>query len=232
MAALLFAHPASAQESDDETILRGAEVYSQTCSGCHQPGGAGISGQFPPLIDNPRVSDFEYMTDVITNGLQGEIEVGGVMYNSVMPAQATLSDDDVAAVIVYVQGGFVTPGAGEEPEGSGLPLAGTSLPALSGMAAVAAYAVAVAAFALVLGPRISTTIDRLNLSWTDAWMKAFVIFTFFVVFTVFVPSRVLQSQLVSSLARPVQDVIGSGLWVGGLAAGLWALWFAHRDKRI
>ncbi len=36
-------------------LREGAAVYTAICSSCHQPGGAGLSGQFPPLINNPNV---------------------------------------------------------------------------------------------------------------------------------------------------------------------------------
>ena len=49
---------------------------------------------------------------------------------------------------------------------------------------------------------------------------------------VVVPSMVLQSETVARLDRPVQDVIGVGLWSGGLAVGLLGLWYTHRERRI
>jgi mono/diheme cytochrome c family protein len=39
---------------------------------------------------------------VVTSGLMGELQVGGVRYNNVMPAQSGLSETDVAAVLSYL----------------------------------------------------------------------------------------------------------------------------------
>lgn len=34
------------------SVERGREIYATRCAGCHQPGGAGISGVYPPLWGN------------------------------------------------------------------------------------------------------------------------------------------------------------------------------------
>lgn len=38
--------------SASPSVERGREVYATRCAGCHQPGGAGISGVYPPLWGN------------------------------------------------------------------------------------------------------------------------------------------------------------------------------------
>lgn len=81
----------------------GAAVYNQSCASCHQPGGVGVAGSFPPLAGNVRVADPAYVEDVIVNGLSGPIEVDGVRYDTAMPA-VDLSDDDRAAVVEYIVG--------------------------------------------------------------------------------------------------------------------------------
>jgi mono/diheme cytochrome c family protein len=229
---------ASAQESepgdaaDVEVLQRGFDTYSAQCAGCHQPGGAGITGTFPPLNGNPAVEDTAYLIDTIRNGREGPLSVDGVDYDGVMPAFSTLSDDEVNGLVTYLQGGVVVPsGAGEEA-GTALPVATGTLPELSSMAIIAAFALAAAAGLLVLSPRIVSTIDRLDVPWLDVWLRAGIIVVYFVVATVFVPSAVLQTETVSRLDRPIQDVIGSGLWIGGLAVGLLGLWYTHRERRI
>ncbi len=92
----------TAQETTESDPL-GAEVYSSVCAACHQTDGRGLAGAFPPLVDNPNVADAAYLEEVILNGRQGEIVVGGETYNGVMPAFSTLSADEVTAVVGYVQ---------------------------------------------------------------------------------------------------------------------------------
>jgi mono/diheme cytochrome c family protein len=88
----------------------GAQVYA-TCSGCHQPTGAGLPGVFPPLAGH--AADLyalrggrAYLIDVMLYGLQGPIEVRGASYNGVMPAWPNLGDAQVAAVVNHVVAGF------------------------------------------------------------------------------------------------------------------------------
>lgn len=239
VAIMATAAPLSATEDapvDDvqqALLSEGAQTYNTVCAGCHQAGGVGVEGSFPPLINNAHVDDAAYVEGVIRNGLQGEIEVNGVTYNGVMPAFASLTDDQIDGVIAYIQAGFVVPGGGPAvPTGPTGPVAGTELPGLANVAIAGAFLLAAAAVAVVLGPRFAGRIDRLTLPWLDAWMKTALIVVFFIVFTVYAPSRVLQLETVAGLDRIVQDIIGTGLWLLGLAIGLWALWYAHRDRRI
>ena len=83
-----------------------------------------------------------------------------------------------------------------------------------------------------MAPRITGEVDRRTMPWLDAWMRTAIIVVGFIVFTVYVPAKVLESETVAKLDRPVQDIIGSGLWLMGLAGGLLALWYAHRQRRI
>jgi len=216
---------------DDDTLRAGAEVYSAVCSSCHQPGGVGLAGRFPPLIDNPSVDDAEYVDTVIRNGLSGEIVVNGVTYDGVMPAQSTLADQEISDVIAYIQSGFATP-AGPAPEIAAGPVAGTELPPLADFGMTAAFLIAIGAGALVLGPRIVAVGPRHQFSWVDAWLKTGVIVVGSIVATTIVPARVLELETVQDLPRTAQDLITVGLWSAAICATLWALWYAHREKRV
>lgn len=215
----------------DEILSEGADVYTAVCSACHQPGGVGIEGQFPPLLDNPNVQDTEYMETVIRNGLEGEIEVNGVTYNGRMPAFSTLPDEDVAAVIAYVQSGFAAPAAPPAAAGEAAADDGELPGGVNGLVWMV-YAIAIGVGLWVLADRIFGKIDRLTVPWLDAWLKTAIIVVWFIVFTVFVPSEVLQTEAVAKLSDTAQDLIGVSLWALGLGAGLAGLWFAHRESRI
>ncbi|MBU1494580.1 MAG: cytochrome c, partial [Actinobacteria bacterium] len=112
---------AAAQEPGEP----GEAVYRSICAACHQADGAGLPGVFPPLAGNPSVEDADYVRTVIGAGLSGPLEVNGVAYDGVMPAQSQLSDDDVEAVIAYLQAGL--PGAGAAPAAAGDPVLGREL---------------------------------------------------------------------------------------------------------
>ncbi len=227
------AEPVAETDTEYDDLLRdGAAVYSSVCASCHQPGGVGLSGRYPPLRDNPNVSDAAYISEVIANGRQGEITVNGETYNGVMPAQGSLSDADVEAVIAYIQSGFTTPASPVEAEVTTGPVAGTELPLLADYAWIGAFAMAALVLAMVLGPRVIAAHDRRELSWVDAWMKTAVIAVAGVVFTTVVPAKVLENSTVQDLPREAQDLIAVSLWGGGIVVMIGALWYAHRERRI
>ena len=84
-----------------QNVKLGETVYGNNCSSCHQAGGTGLPGVFPPLKGNPAVLDKDPSDHVsaIINGLQGKA-IDGVEYASPMPPfGASLSDEEVAAVV-------------------------------------------------------------------------------------------------------------------------------------
>jgi len=79
---------------------RGAQLYASTCAACHQAGGEGLPGAFPPLVKNPAVlaADGAKHIRSILHGVSGEV-IDGVSYPSPMPPfAAQLSDADVADI--------------------------------------------------------------------------------------------------------------------------------------
>ena len=98
-------------------VLPGEAVYATKCASCHQTGGVGIDGVFPPLAGNDRVADAAYVEDTIRNGRSGPLDVAGVTYDTEMVAVA-LSDQEIADVVAYVQtlAGGVAPPPTAAPE--------------------------------------------------------------------------------------------------------------------
>jgi mono/diheme cytochrome c family protein len=89
----------------------GANIFATRCAVCHGPQASGIPGTFPSLHE--QVVAFaksekgrDYLVMVVTSGLMGELQVGGVRYNNVMPAQSGLSEADVAAVLSFLASGL------------------------------------------------------------------------------------------------------------------------------
>lgn len=85
----------------------GAALFNANCAVCHQAGGVGSPGQFPPLKD--RIDKIAgtpegktYIADVVLNGLNGPIQAGGSPYVGFMPSLKALSDDDLAAILTYL----------------------------------------------------------------------------------------------------------------------------------
>ena len=105
-----FARGAAADELDaeaqaDDPLALGASLYDAGCAGCHQAGGVGLAGVFPPLAGHAAAlyrADPDYLPIVLLYGIQGPIEVQGSSYNGVMPPWGRFSDDDLAAILGYL----------------------------------------------------------------------------------------------------------------------------------
>lgn len=86
----------------------GAVIYSSICLPCHQAGGVGMEGKYPPLAGSEWVAkDPAIVSRILLNGLAGPIRVKGKTIESEMPALANqLDDDEIAAVLTYVRASF------------------------------------------------------------------------------------------------------------------------------
>ena len=58
-------------------------------------------------------------------------------------------------------------------------------------------------------------------SWLAAYLRALIVFGYFVIATVWVPDRAIQ--MVDGSSRFIQDVVVSAVWLVALAAGLYGL---------
>jgi mono/diheme cytochrome c family protein len=90
----------------EQSIKRGAEVYTTSCQMCHMQNGEGLEGSFPPLAK----ADFlekdktgKKAIGVVLNGMEGELTVNGKTYNVPMPSQSHLSDQQIADVLNYIR---------------------------------------------------------------------------------------------------------------------------------
>jgi nitrite reductase (NO-forming) len=85
-----------------ERIERGQRVFANICAACHQPGGQGLPGAFPPLAGSDFLNaDKPRAIGIVAGGLTGKVVVNGKTFESQMPA-LNLSDEDVANVLTYV----------------------------------------------------------------------------------------------------------------------------------
>ena len=101
--------PVVKKEKPAAAIATGPAIYINYCAACHKKGGEGVTGNFPPLKANRRVTgDKKSLISVVLNGMSGPIKVKGVEYNQPMPAFKFLNDRDVAAVVSYIRTNFGT----------------------------------------------------------------------------------------------------------------------------
>lgn len=102
---------ASGTLTKDEQIAAGKQLFTGTCSVCHQTSGEGLKGVFPPLAKSDYIAqDPKRVVHVMLHGLSGKVAVNGTEYNSVMPPMNQLTDDEVANIATYVLNSWGNPG--------------------------------------------------------------------------------------------------------------------------
>jgi mono/diheme cytochrome c family protein len=99
------------QSEEEITYARyytaGKQLYESKCENCHGHDGAGLAMLYPTLTDTTFLKqNKEKLACYIKNGLQGPIQVSGKNYEGIMPAQATLSDIEIAEIITYITNSF------------------------------------------------------------------------------------------------------------------------------
>ena len=100
---LLLATTISAQdETLSNSIKRGKLLYEDFCVRCHMPDGKGQKDIIPPIAKSDFL--FKHMEESIKalkfGGIDGEIIVNGVKYNSRMEKMG-LYDDEIADIMNY-----------------------------------------------------------------------------------------------------------------------------------
>lgn len=87
-------------------LAAGKAVYVQNCLTCHMADGGGVQDMNPPLSKTTWVlGDKNRLIKVVLNGLQDQ-DIDGEPYRNVMPAQAQLTDQQIADVLTYVRNSF------------------------------------------------------------------------------------------------------------------------------
>lgn len=100
--------PGAAQAASARVPVAGDAIFSAICLPCHQAGGVGVPGKYPPLAGSEWLAkDGAVAARIVLNGLQGPIQVKGNTYINEMPALGSqLEDDEIAAVLTYVRGAW------------------------------------------------------------------------------------------------------------------------------
>jgi nitrite reductase (NO-forming) len=113
LAAVTTAAAAQSQGTltQEDQVKAGQALFAGTCSTCHQPNGEGLAGVFPPLAKSSVLAaQPKRIVDILLHGLSGPITVNGKDFNSMMPAQTQLTDDEVANIGTYVLNSWGNPG--------------------------------------------------------------------------------------------------------------------------
>ena len=85
----------------------GSNIFMTNCAMCHQPGGQGVPGVYPPLKDSVGryvgvPAGRTYLAHVVSFGMTGTLSSQGQTYNGFMQPWMQLSDADIAEVLNHV----------------------------------------------------------------------------------------------------------------------------------
>lgn len=84
------------------SIQRGSQIYADFCVTCHLDSGEGVAYTFPPLANSDYLKNNRKASiHAVKYGLQGEITVNGISYNSAM-APMGLEDEEIADVMNFI----------------------------------------------------------------------------------------------------------------------------------
>lgn len=89
-------------------LSSGAKLYRQHCANCHQEDGSGLANLIPPLQQSDYLkANYRLLPCQIRKGLPGGSKVNGKVYRQAMPANARLSDAEIADIYLFVNQKFV-----------------------------------------------------------------------------------------------------------------------------
>lgn len=93
--------------SGKPSLAAGQQLYSKVCITCHQKDGGGVPRLNPPLIKTSYVlGDKANLIQIVLKGLNKPIEIEDEQYTNPMPAQAQLTDQQIADVLSFVRNSF------------------------------------------------------------------------------------------------------------------------------
>lgn len=104
---LEFNAPPQKQPVKSTKTDEGKNIFSNFCLSCHQKDASGVPAMYPPLQNNKVVTgDKKKIIMIVINGLQGEVEVDGEIYNQTMPPQNYLTNAQIAKVLSFLRQNF------------------------------------------------------------------------------------------------------------------------------
>ena len=99
--------PEHAPQLPDDPCTTPECLYVQTCGGCHQSNGKGLTGVFPPVVNSRwTAGDPDTLIRIAVLGVSGPIVVGGETWDSTMPPPVVENDEDLARLLTFVRGSF------------------------------------------------------------------------------------------------------------------------------
>ncbi len=111
------------QEEEAQFVL-GKTLYEETCAGCHQENGEGLTPIAPPLAGSEWVTGPDSrLISIVLHGLKGPVSVRGKVYQEpeVQPVMPGLKDnpdytnEKLAAILTYIRNAWVNEAEAVDP---------------------------------------------------------------------------------------------------------------------
>jgi mono/diheme cytochrome c family protein len=84
--------------------VKGEQLYTANCAKCHGREGEGFLRLYPPIHDSKYLrQNVSKLPCIIRNGLKGEITIGEITFNQIMPAIQTLKPTQMSHTITFMQ---------------------------------------------------------------------------------------------------------------------------------
>ncbi len=115
----------SLSEKEQEQFAIGKSLFTNTCAGCHQENGKGLTPIAPPLAGSEWAQGPpERLIRIVLHGLKGPVSVSGKVYKepNVQPLMPGLkdnpefTDENLAAVLTYVRNAWINEADAIAPE--------------------------------------------------------------------------------------------------------------------
>ena len=88
-------------------MSNGKDIYINKCQTCHGTNGEGLGKLAPPLTDTAFLKKYKpQLACFIKNGLHEPLLINGQLYDEKMPGFDTMTDFDIAQVLVFVTNSF------------------------------------------------------------------------------------------------------------------------------
>ena len=89
------------------SMIRGKAVYGTFCLTCHQEDGSGVPSMNPPIVKTSWVLGSKtVLIQQVLKGSANKVEIDGEKFHNTMPAQAQLTDQQIADVLTFVRNSF------------------------------------------------------------------------------------------------------------------------------
>ncbi|MEH6308386.1 cytochrome c [Olivibacter sp. CPCC 100613] len=88
-------------------FTNGKSLFTAKCENCHGSNGEGLGNLYPPLTDTAFIrTERKELPCIVKYGLHKELTVGNHQFDTEMPANPTLTDQEIAYILTYIGNSF------------------------------------------------------------------------------------------------------------------------------